>query len=93
MNVPVVCSYATAVVLEHGVETPRILLLRRAKEYLRGEWSSVAGSIEDGETAWQAALREVAEETGLEVKRLYATDYVEQYQFPELTHYALHPAL
>ncbi|HSJ54693.1 MAG TPA: NUDIX domain-containing protein, partial [Anaerolineae bacterium] len=43
----------------------RILLLRRAGEHLPGLWSQVAGGIESGERGWQAALRELAEETGL----------------------------
>jgi dATP pyrophosphohydrolase len=30
-----------------------------------GFWQSVTGSIEDGESAYQAAIREVREETGL----------------------------
>ena len=39
------------------------MLLERADR--EGFWQSVTGSLEDGETPVQAALREVAEETGI----------------------------
>ena len=39
----------------------------------------MAGGIEDRETAWQAALREIREETGLAVTRLFSADYNEQF--------------
>lgn len=41
------------------------LVLRRAPGRLyAGTWRTVGGKIETGETAWQAALRELHEETG-----------------------------
>ena len=40
------------------------LLLRRVQSY-GGFWQSVTGSLEDGETHKQAAVREVLEETGI----------------------------
>lgn len=41
----------------------KVLLLERADK--AGFWQSVTGSIEAGETPYQAAIREVKEETGL----------------------------
>jgi dATP pyrophosphohydrolase len=35
--------------------------------------------MESGETAWQAALRETEEETGLALLRLYSADICEQF--------------
>ncbi|MCV0425201.1 MAG: NUDIX domain-containing protein [Roseibium sp.] len=55
-----------------------VLLLKRTQS-LAGEWCQVAGSIEDGETAWQAALRELEEETGLTPISLYSADTCEQF--------------
>src|SRR5690606_12172799 len=46
----------------------QVLLLERADK--AGFWQSVTGSLEEGETPREAAIREVCEETGL-----IATDY------------------
>ena len=47
-----------------------VLLVRRAKAPLAGEWSLPGGAVELGETLEEAVLREVAEETGLRVTPL-----------------------
>jgi len=47
--------------------TGRLLVCRRAHEPGLGRWSLPGGVIEPGETGEQAAAREVAEETGLEL--------------------------
>lgn len=50
----------------------RILTLQRSKETrCPMAWETVHGRIEPGEEPQQAAVREVREETGLEVTRLY----------------------
>ena len=56
-----------------------LVLRRSAHEMYPGLWQQVAGGIEKGETAWQGALRELKEETGLIPERLYAADMVETY--------------
>jgi 8-oxo-dGTP diphosphatase len=43
----------------------RVLLAKRGKGALQGLWSPPGGHIEPGEAAQQAALRELAEETGV----------------------------
>jgi 8-oxo-dGTP diphosphatase len=45
----------------------RLLLILRGHEPGKGLWSIPGGRIEPGETDRQAVVREVAEETGLEV--------------------------
>jgi ADP-ribose pyrophosphatase YjhB (NUDIX family) len=45
----------------------RLLLVQRAHEPGRGLWSIPGGRVEPGETSHEAVVREVAEETGLEV--------------------------
>lgn len=46
----------------------RIVLIRRASEPRKGEWSIPGGKLELGETLGAGVRREVREETGLEVE-------------------------
>ena len=56
------------------------LQLRRAKgEFLEGAWGAIHGRIERGETAWQAALRELREEAGLTPLEFYQLDTINQF--------------
>ncbi len=73
------CSMVSVVVVKDASADAQVLLLRRAAAYLRGVWSYVAGHIEPDETGWQTALRELAEETGLVPRALYATSFCEQF--------------
>src|SRR5438093_570202 len=45
----------------------RVLLVKRGHEPLKGEWSLPGGRVELGETLEAAVVREVLEETGLDV--------------------------
>jgi len=47
------------------IENERVLLIKRAKAPLLGEWSLPGGLLELGETLRQGAVREALEETGL----------------------------
>jgi ADP-ribose pyrophosphatase YjhB (NUDIX family) len=49
-------------------DTGRLLMIRRGREPALGAWSLPGGRVEPGETDAQAVAREVAEETGLEVR-------------------------
>lgn len=56
---------AGGLVLDLGGEVPRGALIGRTDRQGRLLWSLPKGHIEPGETAEQAAVREVAEETGI----------------------------
>ncbi len=57
----------------------QILLLERADQ--AGLWQSVTGSRDDEETLMQTAIREVAEETGLDAHRFQLHDWGYQNTF------------
>lgn len=78
-GLPVRCRMVSIVVLRGAGEATQMLLLRRAGSYLHGVWSYVAGHVEAGETGWQAALRELREETTLEPDGFWATSFCEQF--------------
>ena len=52
-----------AIVLDKGA----LLLIKRDREPARGQWSLPGGRVEIGETLREALVREVREETGVEV--------------------------
>jgi dATP pyrophosphohydrolase len=49
-------------------------VLRVRGKYMGQTWQLVTGGIDEGETAWQAALRELREETGLAPIELFQVD-------------------
>ena len=55
------------------------LLLRRAGATFNGAWCQVAGGIDENEKAWETAIRELREETGLAPTDLYSAGICEQF--------------
>ena len=53
------------------IDCDRVLLIQRARKPYFGMWSLPGGRLEPGETAEQAAEREIKEELGLTVWRLH----------------------
>ena len=77
-EIPIRAFISSLVALRESEAGHEVLLLKRA-ESLVGEWCQIAGKIEEGETAWQAAVRELSEETALSPERLYSADICEQF--------------
>ena len=70
----------------------RVLLIRRGKQPLVGRWSIPGGTVESGETLEQALVREMAEETGLEVEPqelLTVFDWIEREGDRVVFHYVI----
>ncbi|MGD0359521.1 MAG: NUDIX hydrolase [Bryobacteraceae bacterium] len=56
----------------------RILLIERGKAPMKGYWSLPGGALETGETLEQGIVREVREETGLEVQPVKVLEIFER---------------
>lgn len=65
---PIRSIIVSAVLLSEidGQNALKILLMKRVKGQF---WSHIAGKIEQAETASQAAVREIREETGIQVQQ------------------------
>ena len=59
-------------------------MLRRSAKYLNGTWQMVFGEIRSGEKTYEAALRQVQEQTGLIPDRLYNADAVKTLYMPQM---------
>lgn len=57
-----------AVIISRREGEPAVVLIRRGQPPLQGQWSLPGGRLEKGERLKDALLREVREETGLEVR-------------------------
>jgi dATP pyrophosphohydrolase len=78
------CRIIELCVFRFAGEGPEYLLLRRAhgERLYPGIWQFVTGSVEAGEKAWQAALRELQEETGFRSERFWVVSYVGRFYDP-----------
>jgi ADP-ribose pyrophosphatase YjhB (NUDIX family) len=64
----------------------RVLMIKRAKEPAMGMWAPPGGFINAGETLEEAAAREIAEETGLELRDLqYLCSFPNNYVYRGLS--------
>jgi 8-oxo-dGTP diphosphatase len=63
-----IAGVGAVIVAADAAQEPKVLLIRRAQEPLKGEWSLPGGAVELGETLEEAARREALEETGLAIE-------------------------
>lgn len=70
------------------IDDDRLLLIRRGFGPAAGEWSFPGGRVEFGETMVEAVVREVKEETGLDVA---VGDYIGHVEvLADDTHFVIH---
>ncbi|CAK9884816.1 MAG: Dihydroneopterin triphosphate diphosphatase [Candidatus Erwinia impunctatus] len=77
----------SVLVVIYAENSGRVLLLQRRDDELF--WQSVTGSQEAGETLIETAIREVREETGIDItgEKLTLTDAQRQIEFEIFAHY------
>ncbi len=79
-DIPIRTNAVVVYAVRHTARGAEVLLLKRSKgDTLDEFWLHCAGRIEEGEKGWQAAVRELREETGLETPDFYSTNYCEQF--------------
>lgn len=72
---------------------PQFLLLLRSKGHIyHKQWRMIGGKVEKGETSWQAALRELKEETALPSRLFWSVPSVNHFYEPETDQIHLIPA-
>lgn len=80
----VVCGIVEVCVFRFAGDRPGYLVLQRAGEDVLypGIWQIVTGSIDERESAAEAALRELREETGLRPRRFWSAPHVSTHYDP-----------
>lgn len=67
----------------NGSDLEFLILKRAENENYAGIWQMVTGSIDNNEKAFEAALREIKEETGLIPQKLWVVPNVNSFYSPE----------
>lgn len=67
----------------NGSELEFLILKRAEDENYAGIWQMVTGSIDSNEKAFEAALREIKEETGLLPQKLWVVPNVNSFYSPD----------
>jgi 8-oxo-dGTP diphosphatase len=79
---------ATAIIL---CSEDRVLLIKRDTLPFKGCWALPGGRMDPGETVEQTCIREVKEETGLEVEIVHTLGDYHEYGFREGVNYDYYP--
>ena len=78
-GIPVTAPFIVVYLVRYIQNEARFLIIKRDREPYNGIWQPVTGRIEKGEKAWQAAMRETEEETGLTPDRFYSANFIEKF--------------
>ena len=76
--------YVDVLVIRPNHGDYEILMARRSEDkYMGGTWQLISGGLEPDETAWQAALRELREETALVPAEFYRLSTLTSFYRPD----------
>lgn len=68
-----------------------LLLKRSPEQYYPNLWQMVSGKIKENETAYQSAIREIKEETGLTPEKFWVAPTVNSFYSPDKDYICLLP--
>jgi len=91
VEIPISSSGIAVVLLKKFDDEYKVLLLKRASSVLNEAWCYIGGKIEKGEKAWEAAVREVEEETGMTDVSYYISNKFDQFYDPKADYIYLAP--
>jgi len=90
--VPIIAPFISVYLIRRIEGAARFLIIKRDREPYKNIWQPITGKIHRGEKAWQAALRETSEETGLTPDRFYSAEFIEKFYELNTEIIALSPA-
>lgn len=91
-GVPITAPFISVYLIGYIENQARFLIIKRGGEPYKDIWQPVTGKIREGEKAWQAALRELKEETGITPDRFYSAEFIEKFYELNMEIIALSPA-
>ena len=91
-GVPIIAPFISVYLIKYTENEAKFLIIKRDREPYKNIWQPVTGKIREGEKAWQAALRELKEETGLTPDRFYSAEFIEKFYELNMEIIALSPA-
>jgi dATP pyrophosphohydrolase len=91
-GVPIIAPFISVYLICRIDDAARFLIIKRDREPYKNIWQPVTGKIREGEKAWQAALRELKEETGITPDRFYSAEFIEKFYERNSEIIALSPA-
>jgi dATP pyrophosphohydrolase len=76
--------YVVVLIIRQHAKSYQLLMARRtASKYMGGTWQLISGGLEPNEAAWEGALREMREETGLAPQEFYRLSTLTSFYRPD----------